>query len=128
MFSVGSLYTRNDIYIVLGIPKNKRGGDWDTGYHREGSDWFVFATLGQPARTGHDYPNRLEGHYLRWSGRNGSKLSHPSIQSMVSGQGKVFIFFRSSDREPFEFGGLGTPVEIKDVIPVRIKWRLSTPS
>lgn len=32
MFRIKGLYSRNDIYEILKVPENKRGGIWNTGY------------------------------------------------------------------------------------------------
>lgn len=31
MYTIGSTYTRKDIYEILGLPENERGGDWLNG-------------------------------------------------------------------------------------------------
>jgi 5-methylcytosine-specific restriction enzyme A len=79
-------------------------------------------------RTGHDYPNRWDGDDLIWYGTTGSKLEHPSIQYMISGQGKVFVFFRSSDRNPFQYAGLGSVKETTASVPVEIAWEFNNPT
>jgi len=105
------------------VPPEAQGGDWDTGYHRREQEWFIFCTVGQPGRTGHDYPNRFEGNDLVWTGRTGARRDHPSIQSMVSGELPVHVFFRLADREPFEYAGLAHAVHVdKEKVPVEIRW------
>ncbi|GKR04431.1 hypothetical protein KAM472_41740 [Aeromonas caviae] len=66
MYTIGSTYTRNDIYEILGLPENERGGDWLNGYHRHGEDYYIFCNIGVPGRTGHDYDNHWEGEKLIW--------------------------------------------------------------
>ena len=44
-FLVGQEYTRKDIYDLFRVPADQQGGDWDTGYHKHGVDWFIFATV-----------------------------------------------------------------------------------
>jgi 5-methylcytosine-specific restriction enzyme A len=128
-FIVGELYQRKDVYEILDVPVEVQGGDWDTGYHPYGSDYFIFCTLGSAGRTGHDYPNRFDGDDLIWYGKTGSKLEHPSIQYMISGKGKVFVFFRSSDREPFQYAGLGTAKRTDGKrIPVEVVWEFNSPT
>jgi len=50
MYTIGSTYTRNDIYEILGLPENERGGDWLNGYHRHGEDYYIFCNVGVPGR------------------------------------------------------------------------------
>ncbi|TBX35262.1 hypothetical protein EYY67_09770 [Rahnella victoriana] len=38
---------------------------------------------------------------------------------------EVFVFYRSHDREPFTFVGLGTPKIIKETQPVEVLWSFS---
>lgn len=122
-FHVGGMYTRHDVYQVLKVPTTSQGGDWDTGYHRHGDEWFIFCTLGQ-SRTGHEYGNHFEGNELVWFGRTGSRADHPSIQSLTSGELPVHVFFRPSDREPFEYAGVGQAVHVStNSVPVEIRWR-----
>jgi hypothetical protein len=42
MYQVGKQYTRKDIYRILGISKDRQGGGWLNGYHREGCDYYIF--------------------------------------------------------------------------------------
>lgn len=126
-FKVGSEYTRQDIYDILVVPDDKQGGDWDTGYHKHDDRWYIFAALGTKGRTGHDYQNHWRGNTLVWHGRTGSKIDHPSIQSMTSGDLPVFIFTRDADRSPFVFEGLGYPSEVLDTVPVTVHWEFDSP-
>lgn len=72
MFIIGSTYTREDIYNLLGLEEKQRGGDWLNGYHRHNDDYYIFCNVGIPGRTGHDYDNHWEGE--NWFGTE--KLSH----------------------------------------------------
>lgn len=121
-FVVGEAYTRQDIYEVVGVPKDLRGGDWETGYHRHEDSYFLFVNVGLPGRTGHDYTNQFEEDRLIWYGKTGARLSHPSIQAILEPGRDVYIFYRTQDRQPFTYAGLGRPFEVKDVVPVRVVW------
>lgn len=127
-FQVGRRYTRNDIYKILEVPKDKQGGDWDTGYHRHGDDFFVFCAVGTTGRTGHDYGNYWDGDELVWRGKTGSKESHPQIQAMLRGESDVYIFTRERDRDPFTYEGLAKGTLQGSTIPVTIRWRFGEPS
>jgi hypothetical protein len=92
LFQIGSFYSRKDIYELLKIPEDKQNGDWLNGYHREENTWFIFANVGTPGRTGHDYDNYWEDNVLVWRGKTNSSLSHKSIQSMLLDEFEVLIF------------------------------------
>lgn len=129
VFDVGERYTRNDIYAKLSVPEESQRGHWDTGYHHHRGEWFIFSNVGEPGRTGHDYPNRFEGNDLIWTGKNGSKITHKQIQGLVSGEEPVHIFFRLHDREPFQYAGLGSAAEIwENEVPVRVRWSFEEPA
>jgi hypothetical protein len=134
-FTIGNLYRRRDVYRVIGIPEDTKGGNWDTGYARHHTDWFIFANVGVAGRTGHDYPNEWIGPDLLWYGKNNTTLHQPAIRSMLNGSGNVYIFMRADQNLPFVFVGCGTPQAIKDsypdpilgTVPVSVLWSLSVP-
>lgn len=123
-FVVGKKYTRKDIYTILDVPKNLRGGNWDTGYHRYEDAFFIFANVGIAGQTGHDYANSLDGDQLVWYGKTGARVKHPSIRSLLelSRNRQVHIFYRTQRRAPFIYAGLGRAVDIRDEVPVQIVW------
>ena len=122
-YIVGSNYTRKDICDALGIPDSERGGDWLTGYHRHGDDYYIFCHVGVPARTGHDYGNHWEGEKLVWFGKTASRFNQDSIKYLISGNCRVLVFYRSTDRSPFTFAGVGHPVPHHHIErPVRVDW------
>lgn len=90
--------------------------------HTYGEDSFIFANIGVPGRTGHDYPNRFIGDNLVWRGRTGSRLSHPSVRQLLDPSHRVFIFFRTEGRDKFTFSGLGRATDPVDIVPVQITW------
>ena len=123
MYTVGSTYTRNDIYVALSIPDDQRGGDWLNGYHRHESDYYVFCNIGVAGRTGHDYDNHWEGERLVWHGKTKSHFDQSSIQNLISVDYRVLVFYRDRDRDPFTFAGFGTPIPHRSVErPARIDW------
>src|SRR5438128_1246571 len=91
-FIVGHLYKRRNVYRIIGIPEDTKGGNWDTGYARHGDDWFVFCNIGIPGRTGHDYNNHWIGNHLLWYGKTNTTKQQPAIRSILSGKGNVYIF------------------------------------
>ncbi len=126
-FKVGTLYRRRDVYRVIGIPEDTKGGNWDTGYSPYGDAWFIFCNIGIPGRTGHDYPNEWVGPYLLWYGKTSAALRHKSIQSMLDGSRQVYIFVRADQNAPFVFVGCGQPQAVKDTVPVTVLWSLAEP-
>jgi 5-methylcytosine-specific restriction protein A len=123
-FQIGYKYRRRDIYKIIGIPEDTKGGNWDTGYNKLQDDYFLFCNVGTPGRTGHDYGNRFDGHYLHWYAKGGTRLSQPQIQELLKPPGNVYIFFRLSDKKPFTFAGFGKPYSYQDEIPVQITWEI----
>lgn len=124
-FIAGNAYTRKEVLNILGVPEGQQGGSWYTGYRSYLGDYFLFANVGLPGRTGHDYPNALEGGRLTWYGRTGSKLSHPSIRSLLDAGRNVYIFYRTETRGAFTFAGLGYPAKVRNIVPVKIVWTFS---
>jgi 5-methylcytosine-specific restriction protein A len=123
MFTVGEAYTRNDVYYLLGLSQAERGGDWLNGYHRHKGDYFIFCNIGVAGRTGHHYDNHWEGERLVWFGKTKSHFTQASIQDLISGEYRVLIFYRSDDRAPFTFAGVGHGVPRQEIeFPVRIDW------
>ena len=123
MYVIGATYTRNDIYELLDVPQDLRGGDWLNGYHRHGSDYYIFCNIDVAGRTGHDYDNHWEGEKLVWHGKTNSHFGQQTIRNLASGDHRVFVFYRTSDRDPFTFAGAGLPIAHPLVErPARIDW------
>jgi hypothetical protein len=121
-FVVGKTYKRKDIYQVIGIPEDTKGGSWDTGYNKYKDDWFIFCNIGVAGRTGHDYNNQFVGDELVWFGKTRSKKEHFTIHSLICPVGKVYIFTRVSNRDPFMYAGVGKAKSVEDTSPVKIVW------
>ncbi|WHX97953.1 DUF3427 domain-containing protein [Neobacillus sp. DY30] len=123
-FEVGNTYSRKDVYRIVNVPKERQGGNWDTGYNRYNNDLYIFANINTTGRTGHDYKNRFIGNNLEWYAKNGSKLTHNSIQQMINPEGKNFIFVRENSNDPnFIYVGNGQVFKAYDETPVRILWK-----
>lgn len=122
-FTIGERFSRADVAERINLEQEKRsGGDWSTGSSFQRGAFFIFCNVGTAGRTGHDYPNRFEGDRLRWSGKTGTRLDQPQVGQLLSGDREVYVFFRSGDRDPFEFAGLGTAIEQADGPPIRVLW------
>jgi 5-methylcytosine-specific restriction enzyme A len=124
-FHIGSDYTRRDVFAVLGIPEHT-GGPWFTGYTSHGPDWFIFCGVGTRGRTGHDYKNHFIGDDLVWFANSRSHLRQPTIQQLLNPAGRVYLFYRERERDPFTFAGSAYQVEAFDTTPVKVRWRFRT--
>ncbi len=121
-FEVGGSYTRKSIQDQLGVPQDKRGGDWLTGYTKFNDEVFVFCNVGSAGRTGHDYPNHWVGEELVWSAKTRSQVEQPLMKLMASSDARVHVFFREADRAPFEYAGLAKAVDVRPTTPVVFRW------
>ena len=119
-FILDRFYTRAQIRAAVGNPG--RGGAWDTGYLEYGSEFFVFATVGVPGRTGHDYDNFWSGERLHWEAKGPSKLADPQIRKLISGRYPVHLFVRDNDLGAFRYKGLGKASEATSTTPVKVVW------
>jgi 5-methylcytosine-specific restriction protein A len=126
-FETGGTYTRLDVYDVVGVPAERRRGNWETGYTSFEGEVFIFATIGAPGRSGHDYDNGWDGRQLRWRGKTRSRLHHPSISIMLEPTRRVNVFTRTDNRDPFTYEGLGRVVSTQDTEPVTIVWTFDSP-
>ncbi|WP_085987278.1 DUF3427 domain-containing protein [Pseudomonas alabamensis] len=121
-FILGEIYSRSDVFKILGLSPEPKGGAWFTGYTEHEGNAFIFCNIGAPGRTGHNYENYFEGDRLVWSGKGPSKLQHNSIQRLLKPLGRVYIFYRQSDREPFIFAGVAKPYQVSNTSPVKVIW------
>lgn len=124
-FQVGSQYARKDVFRVIGLPNEPKGGNWFTGYTSYGPDLFIFCGVGTGGRTGHDYGNHFEGDRLVWYAKSNTTLQQSSIQKLLRPDGHIYLFFREEDRDPFTFAGLASVVDVFDETPVKIAWSFS---
>lgn len=126
MFTVGTTYTKNDLYEILDVPIYRRKGAWDTGYREYDGDIFIFSNVGIPGRTGHDYNNYWDGELFVWQGKTTSNINQGLIIKMLKPEQEQnnFLFTRTNDKEPFTFEGSVIAKEFKDTTPVSIIWQL----
>lgn len=122
LFVVGNTYTRDQVADLIEMPLDRRGGNWNTGYDRWNDNFYLFCNVGAAGRTGHDYPNHWDGKFLVWFGKTGSKLTQPQIQSMLSSENQVHVFWRAKDRSPFTYAGVGKVHDVQETVPVQITW------
>lgn len=126
MFQLDQTYSKEDIYSILGVPKTAQKGNWNTGYHEYNGAFYIFANVGVPGRTGHDYNNKWDkaGHLL-WEGKTNSHLAQQSIKKMLDPSTTVHIFIRYKDREPFTYKGTARAQAPQPTTPVRLTWILA---
>lgn len=128
-FQPKQTYKRREVKQIVGLPEERMlGGNWDTGYVRHGDDHFVFVNVGTAGNVGPDYPNEWVGESrLRWYGKSSTTQDSPSIRAMVRSVGNVYVFWRTDNRDPFEFAGLGFPLTIDRERPVEVVWDIRAP-
>lgn len=112
-FEVGAKYARRDVYEIVKVPANRRRGNWETGYTSFHGEVFIFANIGVPGRSGHDYDNVWLGDKLRWRGKTGSRLHQPMIKEMLEPSTRVHIFTRSDARHAFTYEGLAARFRLR---------------
>ncbi|MEK7486660.1 MAG: DUF3427 domain-containing protein [Planctomycetota bacterium] len=129
MFKIGRPYSKNEIYDLLQVPLERRKGEWDTGYRVYEGDIFIFANVGIPGRTGHDYNNFWDGEYFIWEAKSRSNINQPLIRKMLTPEfsQKNHLFTRIKDKAPFTYEGTVLVKEYKNTTPVQITWELNEP-
>ncbi|PSL41277.1 5-methylcytosine-specific restriction protein A [Salsuginibacillus halophilus] len=127
MFQVNHQYTKKDIYDVLGVPKERQAGNWNTGYTSYDNHSFIFANVDTISRTGHDHNNHFHGEDLIWYGKKGSHPAQPSIQKLTATDFKTHLFVRrDSSNTAFIYLGEVVPKKIEGENPVKIIWCATT--
>ena len=127
-FVRGRTYTRAAITDLVVPSSDAKGGKWDTGILEHDGEFFIFANLNTAGRTGHDYSNRWEGSQLRWYHKNRSHLGWPSVHRLIQRERRVHVFWRETNRAPFEYAGLATPWTIENTTPVEVLWSFDIPN
>lgn len=125
-YTIGNKYSRKEIRALLSIPNpNNIGGIWSTGYVFHQNNFYIFATISNAGRTGHDYGNILIDDFLYWYTKNTDHLYVPTIKKMTSGEYPVHIFTRYDSTDPkFIYQGLGTMRDFENGKPAFISWQI----
>ena len=121
-FETDKKYRRADVKELAGLPRDSKGGNWDTGIVEHENEFVIFANVGTAGRTGHDYSNWWEGEHFRWSHKRSSRLSWSSVQRLLEDGRRIHLFWRDSNSAPFEYAGLAKTIEVLDKTPVEILW------
>lgn len=121
LFNINGRYSRRDVLATIGLP-DPGGGNWYTGYFSHEGDFYIFCNVGTAGRTGHDYENRWDGKDLIWYAKTRTHVGQATMQHMLDGTRRVYVFWRSDNRAPFTFAGLAHPTRVATTTPVRVKW------
>ena len=129
-FKSNNKYTKGDIYNFFSVPKDQQKGKWHNGYCEHNNDWFIFTNIGQ---AGHGFNDENEFDYnntldqfgdLNWEAINNSKLSWESIQKLKSSTPYIFIRKPETDKNYWEYLGIGHCIYTLDTTPVKFKWKI----
>lgn len=124
MFTIGHLYSKNDIYQLLHVSRAMQKGAWDTGYRKYEGAVYVFCNIGVAGRTGHDYNNHWDGKNLVWYAKTNTHVSQPLINEILNNVWPVHIFTREENKSPFTYQGQGKIESYEKTTPVKITWSL----
>ncbi len=122
MFRIKYTYGKTDIYRILHVPTKAQKGAWNTGYREYKNAIYIFANIGVPGRTGHDYDNELNGESLIWYSKTKAKIHQPLIRRMLDPATTVHIFIRDDARAHFTYIGVGKAKEVEVSSPIRVTW------
>lgn len=102
-------YTRKDVRAILNISNpDDIGGIWSTGYIKHNNCFYIFANISDSGRTGHDYQNNLDGHFLYWYIKRSHNFTSNTVVDLMSGAFPIRIFCRyDSSNSYFTFLGYG---------------------
>ena len=125
-FIIGNKYKRKDIYRIIGIIEDTKGGNWDTGYNKYKNDFFLFCNIGIPGRTGHRHADKFIGNDLIWVAKKGTHYNQPLMRELINPPGYVYIFYRTDQNSPFLYAGTAIPQKfVIDSSPFQIIWELT---
>ena len=129
-FKSNNKYTKEDIYKFFSVPKEQQKGKWHNGYCEHNNDWFIFTNIGQAGYgfnqdNEFDYNNTLDQFGdLNWEAINNSKLSWDSIQKLKSSTPYIFIRKPDTEKNYWEYLGIGHCLFTLDTTPVKFKWKI----
>jgi len=116
----GGAYSRKDIWTKLRPGETfPTGGNWLTGYATEGSNLFIFANIGVPGKTGHDFPNQYDAATgkMVWYGKPNAHSAQPTFIKLFEGTLNPQVFVRWDVDDPFFlYLGRATIEAYKDAI------------
>tara|TARA_B100000427_G_scaffold257056_1_gene220810 strand:+ start:1313 stop:2740 length:1428 start_codon:yes stop_codon:yes gene_type:complete len=133
MFKIYSFYSKNDIYEILNVPKEKQGGHWNKGHASFNNIHFIFANIdisgsGYGKEDEYDYNNSIDNSgNLDWVTEDNRSQNVPLMKHLIR-ENCPLIFIRDKDtpKDKWQFYGVGNKKEINGNNPVRIKWKIET--
>lgn len=128
-FITGEFYTRKEVRKILGLEPEKTGGNWSTGYVKQGDSYYLFINLSVAGRTGHDYANELiDDDHLRWESKGNHNFQSNTVQELISGDFNIYLFSRVDSKNPeFTYLGRGRFESLEsstEAKPARIIWKI----
>jgi hypothetical protein len=131
MFTIGTHYSKNDIYDTLNVPDEKQGGHWHKGHASFNNIHFIFANIdisgsGYGKEGEYDYNNRIDkiGN-LDWVTEDNRSQEVPIMKQLIKDDSPlIFIREKNTPKNMWKFYGLGSAIEINGNNPVRIKWKI----
>jgi 5-methylcytosine-specific restriction protein A len=118
-----SQYTRDEIWqnYYPNQGHKPKGGNWDTGYVREGGELIAFLNIDAKGRTGHDFQNSFdtETEQLVWFGKTNSHSEQPLFKRLIAKELTPHFFARWDSSNPkFTYLGTGDVINFKDNIEI----------
>jgi len=121
MFKKGSKYSRADIWKLYRPDEElQAGGNWFTGYCRQGNDLVIFMNIGVAGTTGHDFDNHYdkETHTIHWFGKPKAHSDQPIFRQLLTGELTPQFFARWNNKDDFSYLGVGKVVHYEDGVPI----------
>jgi hypothetical protein len=122
MLKIGEKYTRADIWNEYHPGEEFiNGGNWRSGYVRQGDDLVIFMNIGVAGRTGHDFDNRVneKTQSIQWYGKPKTHSGQETFKKLISGELKPKFFARWNDnKSPFTYLGEGYLIDYVDQAPI----------
>lgn len=82
-FTFAETYSRAQVAERIGMPKERQGGNWMTGYDEWNDEYFVFCNIGIAGRSGHDYANRWDSKELIWFAKGGARRGTDTLSRLI---------------------------------------------
>lgn len=119
---VGSFCSRKALWSLLNPNESfPGGGNWLTGYARDRDCLLIFANIGVPGKTGHDFPNSYEPSTgaVTWFGKPNAHSSQPTFRDLFEGRLTPEIFVRWDQKETdFVYLGPATISSYEDNVEI----------
>jgi len=123
-FVKNTLYTRENVWKKYHPNEGDMpdGGNWMTGYTREGTDLLAFMNIGTPGKTGHDFANSYDPKTgeIVWFGKNDTHSKQGTFINLLNGSFTLHFFARwNSEDVNFLYLGVGEILSYENNHPVK---------